>query len=158
MNATIDKGPFLLTVDTRLVLGPLDLPDDLDLSRRLPAGLEADPGEFEAEEVDLEAGQQGTEVRAARVTTQQTHVSLRSVNTEITITTSSAQSRDMMSHHNMNILRMVQMTKSLIEISLVTSQAQGNVLSTMSKLETFIYVDNCAPYFLIDERYRRQSV
>ena len=90
LNATVDKGPFPLTVYTRLVLGPLDLPDDLNLSRRLPAGLEADPGEFEAEEVDLEAGQQGTEVRAARVTTQQTHVSLRSVNTEeITITTSS---------------------------------------------------------------------
>ena len=86
MDATVDKGPFPLTVDTRLVLGSLDLPYDLDLSRRLPAGLETDPGELEAEEVDLEAGQQGTEVRAARVTTQQTHVSLRSVNTEITIT------------------------------------------------------------------------
>ena len=61
-----------------------------------------------------------------------------------------------MSLHNMNILGMVQMTKSLIEIS-VTSHAQGNVLSTMSKLETFIYVDNCAPYFLIDERYRRDD-
>ena len=88
MNATIDKGPFLLTVDTRLVLNPLDLSHNLGFCRRLPAGLEADPGELEAEVVDLEAGQQRPEVRAAWVTTQQTHVSQRSVNTkEISIST-----------------------------------------------------------------------
>ena len=74
MNATVDKGPLLLAVDTMLVLDPPDLSDDLGLGRRLAAGLEADSGELEAEEVHLEAGQQRSEVGAARVTAQQTHV------------------------------------------------------------------------------------
>ena len=96
MNATIDKGPFLLTVDTSLVLGPPDLSDDLGLSRRLAAGIEADSGEFEAEKVDLEAGQQRSEVGAARVTAQKTHVDLGSENTEkMSLTVN--QTREMMS-------------------------------------------------------------
>ena len=84
MNTTVYKSPFLLAVDTCLVLSPPDLSNDLGLSWRLAAGLEADSGELEAEEMDLEAGQQRTEVRAARVTAQQTHdyLYLRSENTE----------------------------------------------------------------------------
>ena len=83
MNATVDKGPLLLAVDTMLVLDPPDLSDDLGLSRRLAAGLEADSGELEAEEVHLEAGQQRAEVRAAEVSAQQTHDNLGSENTQI---------------------------------------------------------------------------
>ena len=83
MNTTVHKGSFLLAVDTGLVLSPLDLSNDLGLSWRLAACLEADSGELEAEEMDLEAGQQRTEVRAARVTAQQTHDDdLGSENTE----------------------------------------------------------------------------
>ena len=56
MNSTVHKSPFLLAVDTGLVLSPLDLSNDLTLGWRLVAGLEADSGELEADEMDLEAG------------------------------------------------------------------------------------------------------
>ena len=72
LNAASDESSGLPAVDAGQLLRPLDLADDLCLGGRR-GGLEEAGGEPEAEEVDLEAGQQGTQPASRRVPAQKTH-------------------------------------------------------------------------------------
>ena len=72
LYAASDESPGLPAVDAGHLLRPLDLPDDLGLGGRR-GGLEEAGGEPEAEKVDLEAGQQGTQPASRRVPAQKTH-------------------------------------------------------------------------------------
>ena len=72
LNAASDESSGLPAVDAGQLLRPLDLADDLGLGGRR-GGLEEAGGEPEAEEVDLEAGQQGTQPASRRVPAQKTH-------------------------------------------------------------------------------------
>ena len=72
LNAASDESSSLPAVDAGQLLRPLDLADDLGLGGRR-GGLEEAGGEPEAEEVDLEAGQQGTQPASRRVPAQKTH-------------------------------------------------------------------------------------
>ena len=73
LNAASDESSSLPAVDTSQLLRPLDFADDLGLGGRR-GGLEEAGGEPEAEEVDLEAGQQGTQPASRRVPAQKTHL------------------------------------------------------------------------------------